>query len=430
MKKIFNIVLIFALSGLDCNVYSKNIKTLKEKPKMFNPNNFGGTDSARINSAVAAASAAGVNKVTITARQNADGRKYWLIDEAITLPANMEVIIDNCKIKLSDNCRDNFFRSANCGIGIKKIKPIENIRIIGKGNAVLEGADRPRATGDSGKILNDITYGSDADKPNENPKGDWRNIGILFAYVNNFAISGITMSNYHAWGISLEYCSYGKLTDIKFDTAEYRTIDGKQWRILNQDGIDLRRGCHHIDIENVSGSSGDDIVALTALKSSKKTTGTAAGTEISVTDKDMEKNHIHDVNIRNISGASNHNFIRLLNNFGIKIYNIKIENVKLDLSKLKNNNAMGGAAIRIGDAKEAWGGVTPLGDTYNITIRNIDSNAPKAILIAGSLANSEISNVTNRNKSCQPVECSSGDENMKNVKISDIKNIGSVLNID
>ena len=126
MKNFFNIVLIFALSGLYCNAYSKNIKTLKEKPKMFNPNNFGGTDSARINSAVAAASATGVNKVTITARQNPDGRKYWLIDEAITLPANMEVIIDNCKIKLSDNCRDNFFRSANCGIGIKKIKPIEN----------------------------------------------------------------------------------------------------------------------------------------------------------------------------------------------------------------------------------------------------------------------------------------------------------------
>jgi hypothetical protein len=231
------------------------------------------------------------------------------------------------------------------------------------------------------------------------------------------------MSNYHAWGISLEYCSYGKLTDIKFDTAEQRNIDNKLWRILNQDGIDLRRGCHHIDIENISGTSGDDIVALTALKSSKKTTGVAAGTEISVKEKDMEKNHIHDVNIRNISGASNHNFIRLLNNFGIKIYNVKIENVKIDVAKLKDNNQMSGASIRIGDAKVAWGGVTPLGDTYNITVRNIDSNAPKTVLIAGSLADSEISGVINRNNSCQPVECSSGDENMKNVKITDVKNI-------
>ncbi len=421
MKNFFSIILIFALLGVCSEVYCKNAKSLKGKPKMFNPNNFGGTDSARIKSAVAAASAAGVNQVTITERKNPDGRKYWLIDEAITLPDNMEVIIDNCKIKLSDNCRDNFFRSANCGIGIKKIKPLENIRITGKGNAVLEGADHPRSTGDSGKILNDITYGTDADKPNENPKGDWRNIGILLAYVNNFAISGITMRNYHAWGISLEYCSYGKLTDIRFDTAEYCNIDGKQWRVLNQDGIDLRRGCHHIDIENISGTSGDDIVALTALKSSKKTTGVAAGTEISVNEKDMEKNHIHDVNIRNISGASNHNFIRLLNNFGIKIYNVKIENVKIDVAKLKDNNQMSGASIRIGDAKAAWGGVTPLGDTYNIIIRNIDSNAPKAVLIAGSLADSEISNVINRNKSCQPVECSSGNENLKNVKISNVK---------
>ena len=423
MKKFFNIILIFICLGLCCNAYSKNTKSLKGKSGMFNPNNFGGTDSARINSAVAAASAAGINQVTITERQNPDGRKYWLIDEAITLPANMEIVIDNCKIKLSDNCRDNFFRSANCGIGIKKIKPLENIRITGRGNAILEGAEHPRATGDSGKILNDITYGTDADKPNENPKGDWRNIGILLAYVNNFAISGITLRNYHAWGISLEYCSYGKLTDIKFDTAEYRVIDGKIRRILNQDGIDLRRGCHHIDIENISGTTGDDIVALTALKSSKKTTGVAAGTEISVNEKDIEKNHVHDITIRNISGASNRNFIRLLNNFGIKIYNITIENVKIDIAKLATGNEMTGASIRIGDANPNWGGVTPLGDIYNVTVKNIESNAPEAVYIAGSLMDSTISDVTNYNKKCAAIEYASGPQNVKNVKISNVKTV-------
>lgn len=391
---------------------------------MFNPNNYAGTDSQRINSALKAVLAAHEKQFIIPQRQSHDGRKFWLIDEAIMLHSNIEIIIDDCKIKLSDNCRDNFFRSANCNIGNAEIVPLENIRITGRNNAVLEGADFPRSTGDSGKILGDITFGTDKDKLNENPKGDWRNIGILMSYVKDFAISNITLRNYHAWGISLEYCSYGKLDNINFDTNEYRTIRNRRWRILNQDGIDLRRGCHHIDIENISGTTGDDIVALTALMTQRTEAGTVIGTEFAIAESDMALNHIHDVNIRNIRGRASgrHNLIRLLNNFGIKIYNVLIENV-YDTSAEASGNTTMGTTIRIGDINPNWGGVTPLGDTHNITVRNVDSHAKKAVLIAGSLLDSEISCVTNHNRECQPVECSSGDENMQNVKITDCINI-------
>ena len=401
---------------------SKYGQNLNQRKKMFNPNNYAGTDSNCINSAIKDAAAAGVNSVTISSRQAPDGRNYWLIDEAITIPGNMEIIIEDCKIKLSNACRDNFFRSANCGIGISEITPLENIRITGKGNAILEGADFPRSSGDSGKALNDLTFGTDAGKINENQKGDWRNIGILFAYIKNFEISNLTLRNYHCWGISLEYCSYGKLNNIKFDTSEYRTFNGKEWRILNQDGIDLRRGCHHIEIENISGSTGDDIIALTALGASRnKIIGVAQGTEITARAEDMELNHVHDVTIRNISGSSSHNFIRLLNNFGIKIYNISIENVANPAMKSPSGNKTSGATIRIGDANPNWGGVTPLGDIYNINIKNVESYAPQAIYIAGSLADSSISDVTNFNPDCNAIEYASGKENIKNVKISNVK---------
>ena len=46
-------------------------------------------------------------------------RDYWLLDRAILLPENITVIVRNCMIKLSDRCRDNFFRSANCGMGVQ-----------------------------------------------------------------------------------------------------------------------------------------------------------------------------------------------------------------------------------------------------------------------------------------------------------------------
>ena len=79
-------------------------------------------------------------------------RDWWLIDRAILIPENTTVILQNCKIKLSDRCRDNFFRTANCGLGIEDPKPIKNVHLRGEGFCVLEGADHPRATGDSSKL--------------------------------------------------------------------------------------------------------------------------------------------------------------------------------------------------------------------------------------------------------------------------------------
>ena len=71
-------------------------------------------------------------------------RDWWLLDRAILLPENTTVLLQNCRIKLSDKCRDNFFRSANCGLGIENPQPIGNIHIRGVGDCVLEGADHPR----------------------------------------------------------------------------------------------------------------------------------------------------------------------------------------------------------------------------------------------------------------------------------------------
>ena len=119
---------------------------------MVNVNDFlKQNDNEALDAAIAARGADGT--VVIPPREHADGRDYWLLDRAILLPANTTVLLQNCRIKLSDNCRDNFFRSANCGIGIEENEQLSNIHIMGAGNAVLEGADHPRATGDGSKKL-------------------------------------------------------------------------------------------------------------------------------------------------------------------------------------------------------------------------------------------------------------------------------------
>ena len=387
---------------------------------MITPNDFQGCDSEKIAAAIAAAQQSGVNRIVLNERR-ADAesdRNFWLIDEAILLPQDMELVIADCKIKLSDKSRDNFIRSANCGIGITDIPVIKNIRITGIGNAVLEGADRPRATGDANKILGERSYGTDAGKENEKQTGDWRNVGILLAKVENFAIENLQLRDYHCWGISLEKCAYGSVKDIQFDSCGKKEIDNKVWRFLNQDGLDIRKGSHHITVENISGAVGDDLVALTAIHPEYKEAGNFVYTEISGALEPLSANDLHDIDVKHIHGCSagGHHIVRLLNTCGIKMYNITLNDI-YDTSGDLPDQRRSAVAVRIGDSNQAYGGATPIGDLFNISIEKVDSRAGKCVLIAGSLSDSSIKNICNRNTECEAVECSAGWDNIRNVKI-------------
>ena len=121
---------------------------------MINLNDFHApTDSEAFESALRALDADGILIVPPRRSRIEPERDYWLIDRAVLLPANTTVILQNAAIKLSDRCRDNFFRSANCGFGFPDPERISNIHIRGEGLCTLVGADHPRATGDGSKIL-------------------------------------------------------------------------------------------------------------------------------------------------------------------------------------------------------------------------------------------------------------------------------------
>jgi len=381
------------------------------------PNAYTGTDSERIAQAIAAsAKNGGVVRIPARFPDEASDRTFWLIDEAILLPANTTLILENCTVKLSDASRDNFIRSANCGLGITHIEPIENVHVIGLGHAELVGADHPRSTGDSAKTLGVRTYGTDAGKEGESQVGDWRNIGVLFAYVNHFSVRGLTIRNAHCWAMSFERCAFGQIREITFQAEEKREIDGKPVQILNQDGLDLRKGCHDILIDTILGCSGDDSVALTAIRSEIRPDGMLEKTEVSGSRTDGRENDIWNVTVRNvISHASGgHQIVRLLNASGIRIHHVTVDGV---IDNSPEDGIRDRAAVRIGDSNPAWGGVTPLGDTYAIIVTNITSRSKAAVLIAGSLADSIISNVLNLNPDCEEVTYESGKEFVKNVQI-------------
>ena len=415
---------------------------------MINVNDFSGrTDNEILENAIKNKQADGI--VVIPPRKsNMDfERDYWLIDRAILLPENTTIIMQNAKIKLSDRCRDNFFRSANCGMGIEFPKSISNIHIRGEGLCILEGADRPRATGDGSKQLHapcphlpedickianwlpadhntpdritflDIhahSYGTDANNPNESHYGDWRGIGILFANVQNFSVSGLKIVKPHGWALSFEACSYGKIERIQFDATMHREIDGMLMNMENQDGIDIRNGCHNIMITDITGQTGDDVVALTAIANSDyRPGGTVKNTHVMHNDWSKRERDIHDIIIQNVTAHSYLCHIVRLLPASSKIYNIVINNIIDD----GTNNTVG-TTLDLGNSG-GWGEIVS-DSLKNISISNVICNSKKAINIRNSgMTDSVITNIINKNPNCPTIIVDNKDT-LKNVLTNNI----------
>ena len=265
-------------------------------------------------------------------------------------------------LKLSDDSRDNLIRSANCGIGISDIKTLHNIHIIGVGTVVLEGADNPRATGDAAKTLSadivripggpyvQVTYGTDAGKAGEKQTSDWRSIGVLLAYVENFSLRNLTLKDAHSWAVSLEHCAFGTIRDLEFSADGGRLIDGKFQTFLNQDGLDLRQGCHDITIDGITGHTGDDLVALTAIPIAGMRAGELNSHMVSGHEPHGARDDVRNILIRSVRGdAGGNQLVRFLNTSGIKMYRITLDGV-IDTAP---EGTMDYALVRIGDSNPA-----------------------------------------------------------------------------
>ena len=305
----------------------------------------GADDSASIQRAVDRAAASGTGKVVIPRFNERTGRCGWAISRAILLPGDMTVVIDNATLTMADGVYENFFRSANIWTekGRTPAGELRDIRIVGVGNAVLDGGE-----------ANDLCEATSCRDGRPHVR---RNCPVLFANVRNFSVSGLTVARHRYWGLCFNHCRYGKISDIRF-------VAGYDRR--NQDGINLRNGCSEIAIENISGQTGDDMIALSAIDSPR-----ADEWAYLVEGRDDD---IHDVSIRNVTGAAvGHPLVALRNHNGAKIYNISIENVAdtefsdpcLETQRPRY------ALIRIGNGIYWSKSRSVLGDTSGIVIRNI-----------------------------------------------------------
>ena len=301
------------------------------------------------------------NDEIIIPRENPlTGDALWLIRRRLVLDSGKTVILDGAHLRLDDGIYEQIF-ATEPEMGMDQT-PKENIKIIGKNGAVLDGGN-----------FNGLT--EKTQRKNGLPRV-LNNSPIFFRNVTGFEISGLGILEQRYWGMTFHNCSEGVIRDISFEANNGAP---------NQDGIDLRMGCHHIVIENIVGKTGDDTVALTALRSRLRHPFIP---EDACPD-------IHDVVIRNVVAecTGGHGIIRLLCHDGCKVYNITVEDI---LDKAVDGGRRSQAAIRIGDPHYATISHAKDEDMYNLTVRRVRTDAPAAIKLHGNPANFVVEDIENK----------------------------------
>lgn len=370
----------------------------------FNPNFYldAADDSEMIQAAVDAAKEFG-EKVVIPRKNMRTGKNLWILPRAIKVYSGTTICIDNAHLRQADESFDNIFKTVH--VFTEEAKKLENrlydIHIYGVGNAVLDGGNHNGIT-----ELNQLKDG----RPRVVESSP-----IHFTNAERIVIENLRIVNQRYWGMCFQFCSSGRISNIHFMSNGL---------VPNQDGIDLRSGCNSFIIENITGYTGDDTVALTALRN------------LACQVENMDDS-IHDVIIRNITSCTTCAQVRLLNHWGKKLYNVIIENVQsiceydpcdersagipiriplsdnyyMDSSKttcavpkdeiywytFDNDERRPIVSVRIGDAyyfdPNDPTSIGKKGDTYNITVRNVQSRAMYPLLIAHTLCDSYIDNI-------------------------------------
>lgn len=321
------------------------------------PQYMGRDDSESIQNAIDAAEASGIRTVVIPRICDRTGRDEWIITKSILLPSDITVILDDCHLTLADGIYENIFRNKNMytDISLRPEGVQRGIRIIGRGGAVLDGG--------GGNDLTQVTSCVDG-RPHI-----WFNNFILLHHVEDYVLENFKCINLRWWAINQVCCRHGRLSNLSF----FNGI-----RTQNQDGINLRIGCSDILIENITGRTGDDVVALTALPCWDDKYLLVEGGDID----------IHDITIRNVRAHTSQSVVALRNQDGAKIYRVSIENI-CDVG----GEYTPWGVVRIGENNYFWERPSKLGETYEINVSGVYSRCRGTVFVNATLKDSSIRNV-------------------------------------
>jgi len=327
------------------------------------------------------------------------GKAIWEIDKTVLLYSETVLLLQNAHLRLADNAICNMFANSNA----RKPEALteegrqRNITIQGIGKAILDGGVHNGLYEVNGIARNVSKY----------PERDVsENCMIFIQNVEHLQIDNIQIKDSRYWAICLYTTTYSRVSNIHFSS---------QSNVPNQDGVDLLKGCHDVIVENITGSVGDNVIALLATDDAiyKKVVN-------NLRDGDIYNITIRDVMVYGVGGCA---LIRLLNHDGFRIYNVHIDNVietspwsMQDASVAQNpdliikSDEQGRiyherqlvpgeegyrceAAILIGESY--WYNVSKAahGDTFGIRVTNVMTHARYGVFINNTLLDSSFENI-------------------------------------
>lgn len=298
-------------------------------------------------------------------------RGEYEIEAPILLPSDFTLVLEDAYLRMGKDTFCNMFLNEHARTTREEDR---NITLLGRGRSVLDGGEY--------NGLGERNAGKDG-----RPFVDVNNL-LLFVNVDGFVVENLRIQNQRWWALNFMACRNGRIRDLDFlSSADYRLPDGSIVRgypedydyeaiiVKNQDGIDLRKGCHDILIENISGFVEDDMVALTNLDGAMEERFRCEG----------QSEDIYNVTIRSVRAASLCSIIRLLDQSkNGRMYNVLIEGI-FDSSKDCPWVARAHDGVRIGD-NHMYGKEQPRTEQVsNITVRDIYMRSTVAFSMAGAM---------------------------------------------
>ncbi len=306
----------------------------------------------------------------------------WEIDCAVRIPSDFTLILSDCHLRMANGCYSNLFvnEKHDTALGKTIAGTDKNIKILGRGRAILDG----------GKY-NGL---SERNQQKDGLPPIWKNNLVLFTNVKDFEISNISCRNQRWWALNFIYCSNGYLGNLDFCANDLSIDkDGNEMHglrrngydevlVKNADGIDLRQGCHDIVIENVTGFTEDDTVALTGLNGDMEQRFAVEGLPADIC----------RVTIKNVRTSAFCTNVRLLNQCDVKLHDILVDGV-YDTSENSPHMDRGIYAVRIGDTHMYGSRHSTEDETYNITVKNVYGRGDYVLALAGAIKDLMLENI-------------------------------------
>lgn len=360
----------------------------EEKPDrpFITPNDpavMGKGDGESIQNAVDLAAKKGIGLVVIPRWNVRRQQALWDVEKAVRVPSNMTIVFLHAYLKIADFSYENMFTNSRAYESEGRCIAHEehDLTFTGIGDAVLDGGLH------NGLLEKNCNLYGFPDKR--------LNATVLFNNVRNLVLENFQFRQSRWYGTYFIHCDTCRISNIDFDFWEDST---------NRDGVDIRSGCHNFLVENITGTTGDDTVALNNL-------GNDGNDGRYVEGKDPDTLNMV---IRNVKSDAGRWFnVRLLCQDRHLEQNFTIDTV-MDVSEPENQKSVN-AVVMIGSHEYFYKIPGELGDLAHLSIRDVYSRCPRAVSFGGCVEDVAVSNIHVYGDGCAAVSTH------KEAKVKDIR---------